>query len=141
MITFVSPSSSSVFDLLRAELDAPYDCGSWFLVENDKIVLNKNGKAFSSNIGLHPVVIKTKYNPGRHGPNVSGYARSSTRPGDFTHSAHSLHDGQSVCAINKDGWVKLSIPVSVTSSEISAASYSCHEDEDSLLMSSIRNAK
>ena len=137
MMTGVVSVSSNIFDLIRAEFDAPYEIGSWFLVSNDKIIRAHDGRLFSRNVGLHPIVIKTKYNPGRHGPNVSGYPRSSTITSEFKHSAHKHHDGQIICSINKDGWVKLHIPVVISSSEISADTFSCYEEKDSELMRKI----
>ena len=133
--------TSNVFDLLRAELDAPYEIGSWFLINNSMIIQEKSNKPFSSKSGMHPVVIGTRYNPGRHGPNVSGYPRSTSCPGDFRHLAHSNHDGDIDCAINKDGWVKTLVPVSISVSEVSGESYSCCEGADSKLLLTLGNLK
>ena len=129
--------SGNIFDFLKEDFDAPYEIGSWFLVSNERIFRLHNLKQFSINAGGHPVVIRTRYNPGRHGPNVSGYPRSTTSRDGFEHKSHLPHNGKTTCIISKTGLVLLHIPVSVSSIEISAATFSCTEEFNSELMQKI----
>ena len=123
----------NIFDLLRADFDAPYEIGTWFWVDNKYVFVLRSGKRFAEKDGEHPVVTRTRYNPGRHGPNVTCYPRSASSSRGFAQAAH-LH----ACRIKKKGKVLLEVPVVVKSSEISATTFSCSEDNDSELMSMIR---
>ncbi len=132
MIREVASVPENIFDLLRADFDAPYEIGSWFWVDNKFIYILHTGKRFAEKDGEHPVVTRTRYNPGRHGPNVTCYPRSASSPAGFVHEAH-----LSPCRIIKKGRVLLHVPVVVKSSEISAATFSCCEETNSELMSKI----
>ena len=123
----------NIFDLLRADFDAPYEIGSWFWVDNKYIFVLHSGKRFAGKDGEHPIVTRTRYNPGRHGPNVTCYPRSASSSRGFVQEAH-LH----TCRIKLNGRVLLDVPVVVKSSEISATTFSCSEDLNSELMSMIR---
>ena len=123
----------NIFDLLRADFDAPYEIGTWFWVDNKYIFKLISGERFAKKDGEHPIVTRTRYNPGRHGPNVTCYPRSASSARGFVQEAH-LH----ACRIKKEGKVLLEVPVVVKSSEISATTFSCSEDIDSELMSMIR---
>ena len=137
MIKEVASVPGNIFDRLSADFDAPYEIGSWFLVNNLKIFKAWNRKRFAEKTGQHPVVLRTRYNPGRHGPNVTGYPRSASVGTGFEHEAHLSHNGQSTCRINKKGWVKLDIAVVVSYVEISANTFSCCEETNSGLMRKI----
>lgn len=139
MIREVVSVPGNIFDLLRAEFNAPYEIGSWFLVKN-KNLFKKDRNRFSDYVGEHPVVLATRYNPGRHGPNVTGYPRSASVEFGFEHEAHLPHNGQTPCIINRKGWVKLHIPVVIPSSEISASTFSCCEETTSGLMRKLKVA-
>jgi len=128
----VASARESIFDLLRADFEAPYEIGSWFWVDNKYIFSLRRGEQFSKKDGEHPVVIRTRYSPGRHGPNVTCYPRSTSSTDGLVHAAH-LH----ACTIKLKGRVLLHLPVVVKSSEISAATFSCCEDTNSELMSKI----
>ena len=132
MIREVASVPGNIFDLLRADFDAPYEIGSWFWVDNKFIFILHTGKRFAEKDGEHPVVTRTRYNPGRHGPNVTCYPRSASSPTGFVHEAH-----LSPCRIIKKGRVLLHVPVVVKSSEISATTFSCCEENSSGLMSEI----
>lgn len=129
-----------IFDHLRAEFDAPYEIGSWFLVKNQKLI-KRDGRRFSNDPNGHPVVIANRYNPRRHGPNVTGYPRSASVPGGLTHEAHLPHSGQLGCIINRTGWVKLHIPVAISSAEVNASTFSCCEETNSKLMRKIKGVR
>ena len=121
-----------IFDLLRADFDSPYEIGSWFWVDNKYIFVLHSRKLFSKKDGEHPVVTRTRYNPGRHGPNVTCYPRSTSSKTGFVHEAH-----LPPCRIKLNGRVLLDLPVVVKSSEISATTFSCCEEANSALMSQI----
>ena len=123
----------NIFDRLRADFDAPYEIGTWFWVDNKYIFKLISGERFAVKDGERPVVTRTRYNPGRHGPNVTCYPRSASSSRGFVQEAH-LHS----CRIKLKGRVLLDVPVVVKSSEISATTFSCSEDIDSELMSMIR---
>jgi len=129
----VASVPGNIFDLLRADFDAPYEIGTWFWVDNKYIFVLRSGKRFAEKDGGHPVVTRTRYNPGRHGPNVTCYPRSASSLRGFLHEAH-FH----TCRIKLKGRVLLDVPVVVKSSEISATTFSCSEDLNSELMSVIR---
>lgn len=132
MIREVASVHGNIFDLLGADFDAPYEIGSWFWVDNKYIFVLHTGKRFAKKDGEHPIVTRTRYNPGRHGPNVTCYPRSASSRDGFVQKAH-LH----ACRIKKEGRVLLEVPVVVKSSEISATTFSCSEDINSELMSRI----
>ena len=123
----------NIFDLLRADFDAPYEIGTWFWVDNKYIFKLISGERFAKKDGEHPIVTRTRYNPGRHGPNVTCYPRSASSARGFVQEAH-LHS----CRIKLKGRVLLDVPVVVKSSEISATTFSCSEDLNSELMNMIR---
>jgi len=132
MIREVVSVPGGIFDLLRADFDSPYEIGSWFWVDNKYIFVLHSGKRFAKKDGEHPVVTRTRYNPGRHGPNVTCYPRSASSRTGFVHEAHCPP-----CRINLPGMVLLHLPVVVKSSEISATTFSCCEETNSELMSQI----
>ena len=123
----------NIFDLLRADFDAPYEIGSWFWVDNKYIFKLISGERFAKKDGEHPIVTRTRYNPGRHGPNVTCYPRSASSQVGLVQEAHLR-----ACKINLKGRVLLHLPVVVKSSEISSMTFSCSEDTNSELMRMIR---
>ena len=70
------------------------------------------------------------------GPDAVLYPRS-TKPGGFRHDAH-RHDPPDPCSIDRPGWVKLAVPVTVDPDLLNDESYSCVEPEGSPLLAAVR---
>lgn len=133
------------WDALRNELggDHSYGLGDWFLVPESSVVRPRTGKYFAPEKarqggGRRPVVLAGE----RGGPNVIGFARTTqhTKQGGFGHRAHPQPHGAKRCRIDCDGWVVLSVPVTVDGDAISDSSYSCPEPERSRLLVKIKRA-
>jgi hypothetical protein len=73
------------------------------------------------------------------GPDAVLYPRS-TKPGGFRHDAH-RHDPPDPCRIDRPGWVKLAITVTVDPAHLNDETYSCEEPEDSPLLVAVHEGR
>jgi len=107
---------SQLASLLGVHQFAP---GAWFLVENEKLLLD--GKRWSPKDGGHPVMLLIV-----SGPNATVVPRSATTPGGRDHERHPIRHEPS-CKITKFGRVKLRTFFTLNSDVLGESRFSCYE--------------
>ena len=122
------------WDALRDCLGIEYGPGSWFCVD-ERLVRLQSGRQFANKDGERPVLQAT-----RLGPNAVLYPRSTTIHGPFEHGKHVHPYSEAPCRIDRDGWVQLNVPVTVSTAALCQESYSCTEPEDTGLLEAMRKA-
>ena len=125
-----------MWDELRRELGAGFEYGpaSWFCVPHDE-VRRPDGRRFSERVGGlgRPVVLASG-----HGPNSTVFARSASRETALSHPAH-VDDGEhGTCALDRNGWIVYSVPVSVPAAALCDETYSCREPDEGWLLSELK---
>jgi hypothetical protein len=122
------------WDALRDCLGIEYGPGSWFCVSEGFVRL-RSGRQFANKDGERRVLQAT-----RPGPTAVLYPRSTTIPGPFEHAKHAHPKFETLCRIDRDGWVQLDVPVTVRATTLCQESYSCAEPEGTGLLEAVRKA-
>lgn len=120
------------WDAIRVALGDEYDPGTWFCVA-EALVRLRNGRQFANKQGSRRVVQAS-----RPGPNAVLFPRSTTIPGPFQHGKHGHPEEEEPCRIDRDGWVQLNVPVTVSSADLHAGTFSCVEPFDTGLQDAMR---
>lgn len=115
---------ASLFDDLPTHVP-----GKWFLLSEEEI-LTQRRRQFANKPGKRPVVVHRQA-----GPNAIVFPRSSSIGHGVKHPAH--RHLESICAINRQGWVALDCPCTIDAEVLHSHSFSCFEPEDSPLMSEL----
>ena len=103
--------------------------GKWFLLA-EREIMNKRNKQFANKSGERPVVLERVA-----GPNAIVYPRSSSIPGGFKHQSH-VH-AEMKCVVNRDGWVVLDCPYTISTDVLTSETFSCFEPANSSLMAEL----
>ena len=117
------------WDLIREKLALPYDLGSWFLILNEHLCRDGNGRAFSAHEGGHPSVLVREL----RGPAAPMYARSSTVPTTVEHHPHPRVGMHLSCGIDLKGWIAINVPLTVDREHLTKETFRCTEPEESPL--------
>ena len=104
----------------------PFAPGAWFLVENEKLLLD--GVRWAPKDGGHPVMLLIV-----SGPNATVVPRSATVPGGLDHERHPIRH-EPTCKITRFGRVKSRTFFTLQSDLLGESRFSCYEPQGSEIL-------
>lgn len=114
-----------------------FEIGTWWCVPHEKVTI-RSGRLFSKKPSPgdgRRVVLASEY-----GPNATVFARSASVVTKCKHAAHDHRSDEDRCRIDRDGWVNLTIPVTVPIEFLGMSTFSCEEPEESGLFALLEKA-